>query len=148
MTMGMSKMYRQLLCSYLLLVLPCDVYGGEISVSPPEVIIDRSVRNKEFIEIVNHSGDEYIYRAGIVSGGSPSSIIGNISTNRYIVYPPVGIVKSEGKVQLGVIALSGAQETEDYIYIHFAPKKKNSFSLYEIPINLTMQIKVKGRWLH
>lgn len=137
MTMDISGTCRQWLCSCLFLLFPSVLSGAEISVSPPEVIISNEGRNKAFIEIVNHSGEDYMYRTGMLSG----------TTNNYIVYPPVGLVKSEDKTQLGVIALGGAKADEDtdYIFIHFIPRKKNAPGRYEVPLNLTMQIKVKKK---
>lgn len=111
-------------------------------ISPIEVNFKNN-KKKEFIDIINNSDEPYVFRTGI----SSSAVSNNRNKlSRYIVYPPVGIIKGGEKVQLGVIALDAKNYDfqDEYVYVHFAPKREKSSFLYEIPVNLTMLVKINA----
>lgn len=123
----------------------CDFGYGSIEIDPIRIELS-GVERKTHVKLYNNSSEQYVYRTGITRRVNDSFYKDN---NAYLIYPPVGILKSKSNVELGIVKIKNTIHKEDekkYIYIQLIPKEKEFESNdLIIPLTTTILVEIKKK---
>jgi len=139
------KIIRFFIGFILYLFLGQLVYAG-IFIDPINIELGRG-EDKTKVTLFNDSSDDYIYRSGVIR----SKINGSYDkeSKSYLIYPPVGLLKSNSEIELGVVKMKTLPPTKDekiYLYVQLIPKEKEIESnKLVIPLKTTILVEINRK---
>lgn len=115
---------------------------ADIAIDPIHIELGEA-GSKTQVKLYNNSNDEYVYRSGIIRRQVNGQF--DKESKLYLIYPPIGLLKSNSNVELGVVKMKNSIHRADekiYLYIQLIPKKEEIAS-EDLVINLTTTILVE-----
>ncbi|MFJ3000800.1 fimbria/pilus periplasmic chaperone [Raoultella planticola] len=115
---------------------------ADIAIDPIHIELG-GAESKTQVKLYNNSNDEYVYRSGIIRRQVNGKF--DKESKLYLIYPPIGLLKSNSNVELGVVKMKGSIHRVDekiYLYIQLIPKREEALS-EDLVINLTTTILVE-----
>lgn len=133
-------------CLVMVLYFSSQLVYANIAIDPAQIILSTS-KNKTNVKLYNNSKYEYVYRSGVMRRQENGGFYKE--SELYLIYPPVGILKSNSSIELGLIKMKNAIHKVDekiYLCIQLIPKEKEVTGKgFIIPLTVTVMVEIKSK---